>query len=448
MASAVNGHEAASEEPAPAGQTPVQQNTAADAGARVASADEIYGKLFPFAPSETQEAPAEEAQAETAAGPPGPRMLTVGSLTLRPSLHLSYVRGDTTLESARPVRADYVQIQPGLDLETSFGEGRLAVAYEPSIRRLSSYDLLEEPTHRLLGRIELPLGPRFDLDVVDTFTSGVLETEQVDPGHEYFFGLSRFTQNTAAVNASLAVAARLSIEARGGWSAVRFDDPVGFFPYDSRSAFLGLRFDLNPKLKATLGYAYDRVPPPEGRPLVENTAHSVQSTLSGDITPLVSGQLTVGYRDQTSPRAPESGRHFRGLAAAGSLTRVLANASWITLSISRATPVSNFESNAFYVSTFADASLVLPLLFGLSLDSGIGHRWNTYRTDALELGVPRDDTILVWRAGLRRSFGAAASIAIGYRRDRRSSNLDRFDSTMDGLILQLDFNGFRGEGSR
>ena len=377
---------------------------------------------------------------ESRAGPPGPRTLILGFLTLRPSLRTSYVRGQTTFESPRPVNAGYFEVDPNLHLETTFGEGRLMLGYEPGIRAFSSYDLLEETTHRLSARLDLPVGTRFKLAATDDFVNGVLEAEEVDPGSEYFFGLSRFRRNTAGVSTSVEVAPRLGIEVGGTLNAVRFDRPVGFFPYDSRSAFLGLWFELTQTLKAAVDYAYDRVPPPAERPVVEATAHSVRVRLSGDITPLLTGQLSLGYRSQTSPQAPESGRRFRGLVASGSVSKALGETSWLTLAVSRATPVSNFESNAFYISTHVGASLVVPLPLALSLDSGVDHRWNDYRTDASELGVPRRDRILGWRAGLRRSLKGMTGVAVSYRRERRHSNLDRFDNTTDGLMVQLDIN--------
>ena len=250
------------------------------------------------------------------------------------------------------------------------------------------------------------------------------------------------------MSASFEVAPRLTIEAGGAFIAVRFDQPGGFFPYDSRSAFLGLGFELAPKLKTTLDFVYDRVPPPDGRSVAESTAHSVQVGLSGEITPFLDGHLTLGYRDQNSPRAPASGRRFRGPTASGSLTRAFGATSSLTLTVSRATPVSNFENNAYYVSSYVDATLLVSLPLALSLESGAAHRWNDYRTDALELGRPRNDRVFGWRVGLRRAFGPGTSFAIGYRRDRRRSNLDPFDSDTNGLVLQLDVNVFGTGGYR
>jgi len=425
---------------------PDHATTASDEETPGASSADLYRKLFPFAPPEPSEVTAVEGA--TGAGPPEPRTLTLGFLTLRPALRLSYVTGETTLESAQPVKASYFQIQPSLDLTTSFWEGRLGFGYEPYIRGFSSYDILEQTTHRAAARLDLPVGTRFRFKATDAFTSGVLETQEVDPGYEYFFGLSRFRRNTLAVSGSFEVAPRLTIEAGGAFNAVRFDRPGAFFPYDSRSAFLGVGFELAPRLKTSLDYVYDRVPPPDGRPVAESTAHSVQVALSGEITPFLDGHLTLGYRDQTSPRAPESGRRFRGPTTSGSLTRAFGAASSLTLAVSRATPVSNFENNAFYVSTHVDATLLLTLPLALSLESGVGHRWNGYRTDAFELGRPRNDKVLGWRVGLRRAFGPGTSFAIGYRRDRRRSNLDPFDSDTNSLVLQLDLNVFGTAGYR
>jgi hypothetical protein len=424
---------------------PDQATTGSDAEASSASPEQLYRKLFPFAPTEPQEATAVEG--ETRAGPPEPRTLTLGFLTLRPALRMSYVRGETTLESAQPVKASYFQIQPSLNVTTTLWEGRLGFGYEPYIRGFSSYDLLEQTTHRAAAWLDLPVGTRFRLKATDAFTSGVLETQEVDPGYEYFFGLRRFRRNTLGANTSFEVAPRLTIEAGGAFNAVRFDQPGGFFPYDSRSAFLGVGFELAPRLKTSLDYVYDRVPPPDARPVAESTAHTVQIAVSGDITPFLAGQLTLGYRDQTNPRAPESGRRFRGPTTSGSLTRAFGPSS-LTLAVSRATPVSNFENNAFYVSTNLDASLILALPLALSLESGLGHRWNDYRTDAFELGRPRNDKVLGWRVGLRRAFGPGTSVAIGYRRDRRRSNLDPFDSETNSLVLQLDLNLFATTGYR
>jgi hypothetical protein len=374
--------------------------------------------------------------------------MTLGFLTLHPALRTSYIRGDTTLGSPQPVTTGYAQIEPRLDVETTFGDSHLTLGYAPAFRAFSAYDLINQPTHNLTGVLDFFAGSRLRVKASDSFVSGVVETQAVDPGREYFFDLSRFRQNTVAVNGSVEVASRISVEVGGSLNSVRFDQPGGFFSYDSRAAMAGLGFELTPTLKATLGYAYDRVPPPVERPVAEATAHSVEAILSGEVTPLINGQLMIGYRDQTSPRAPESGRRYRGVVASGLMSRAFGERSWLLISVSRATPVSNFEDNAYYLSTAAGADVAVPLPFGLSLDAGVEHRWNDYRTSAVEIGAPRHYRILGLRAGLRRPLGSLSTLSVYYRRDRRRSNLDEFQSTANGLIVQFDLNSASGTARR
>jgi hypothetical protein len=56
--------------------------------------------------------------------------------------------------------------------------------------------------------------------------------------------------------------------------------------------------------------------------------------------------------------------------------------------------------------------------------------------------VPREDRILAWYVGLRRAVYRRLYLSGTYRREERTSNLDRFDTTADGFILQLEWDIF------
>ena len=79
----------------------------------------------------------------------------------------------------------------------------------------------------------------------------------------------------------------------------------------------------------------------------------------------------------------------------GSLTRG-AGPRFVQISVllNRSTPVSNFESNAFYVNTSIQGALSAALPWELSLEGGVGHVWNDYETPSLELGRAARDRIL------------------------------------------------------
>jgi hypothetical protein len=226
---------------------------------------------------------------------------------------------------------------------------------------------------------------------------------------------------------------------------VRFREASSFFDYDTRLVSAGLGFELTPNLKAIGSYVYDTVPRPEERPEAEATAHSARLSLSGDILPLLTGELAVGYRSQTSPNAGAGGTHYSGLTMSGVLTRQFGRDSSASLYLSRSTPVSAFEENGFYVATALQGSVQVPLPLELQLRAGAGYQWSDYRTVAAEIGEPRADRILGWFVSLRRPLRRQLSASAMYRQEDRRSNLDRFDTNADGFVLQLEWDIF---GSR
>jgi hypothetical protein len=420
----------------------------AAARTEASSPEDLYKQLFPETPPPPTAASAEEALTPTEVAHQG-RTLQLGFLTFRPSLRLAYVNANVNVTNEPGTAHDkYFQIQPGIGAAATLWDGRFRAEYEPTFRGFGSYDVTQSTTHRLGARVDLPVGERFRFRANDSFLAGTLEAQEVDPGGEFFFDLAPFHHNLLDANASYEVAPRWRIEGGGSSNLVRFSEPGGFYDYDQQSLHAGVGFDLTPRAQAGLRYVHERVPRPDGHVEAESSADTVEATASGDVTAHMTGQLTVGYRSQDNPLAGEGGQHFSGPVFLGSLTRAFGRGAAFTLGGSRGNPLSAFESNGFYVSTEVSGALVVPLPLSLSVDGGIGYRWNDYRVDSLQLGVPREDRIFGWRVALRRSLGPGGSVGVGYQRQRRKSNLEQFDNTTDGLLFQLEFNVFSAAGFR
>jgi hypothetical protein len=405
-----------------------------------ASVDELYGRLFPEgAPQTTAETvvvPAVEPLGEQAGVPFGP-------FRVRAGLDAHFVDADTFVESsAAPVRDQYLEVAPRLLAEAPVRDGRLNVEYYPTLRAFATYAEVNSSSHRVGVGIDLPVGPSVQLHAKDTFVSGVLDTREVDPGGEYFFDLARFNRNVVDGGASIGVGPRLSVELAGTLNRVRFQDPSSFFDYDTRSLSAGLGYELTPNLKAIGSFLYDQVPTPPDRPEAEARAHSGQFMLTGTILPLVSGSVSFGYRDQTSPNGGPGGRSYRGFVMSGSVSRQLGPESTVTLFLNRSTPVSAFQDNAFYVTTGLQGAARLPLPAALQLQAGLGYQWNDYRVVAESIGEPRADRIFALYVGLRRPIHRQLFVAANYRREQRRSNLDEFDTNTDGFFLQLEWDIF------
>jgi hypothetical protein len=411
-----------------------------------AAVEELFPKLFPGSAGEAGEH-TEERPAGSGAETRG--ALSWGPLTLRPGIILSYVDADIAgLTGPTPVRDRYLQIQPSLAGEIPLFDGKAQASYEPRLRAFSSYPEVGTTTHLANASLELPVGTSLTLRASEHFAHGVLETTEVDPGREYFFALGRFTHWSTELGARWELGGRLGLDLGAGWNQVSFDTTSSFFPYSNYTLGAGLAYEMTPSLRAVLGYTYDRVPRPDQRPLAESTAHSVGLSLKGEITPLVTGQIEVAYRDQTSPLAAAGGQSFRGLTTGVSLKKEFRPDTWLDLFVNRATDVSAFEQNAFYVATAVQAGVTVPAPLSCSFRGGAGYQWNTYQTVASEIGVPRGDTIFAWTVGLGRPLGSRAFLRGDYRWERRHSNLQEFNITTHSLIVQLGIGLFGAPVSR
>jgi hypothetical protein len=354
-----------------------------------------------------------------------------------------YVDADTFVESsAVPTEDRYLEVQPRVAAVAPVGAGRFTLDYAPVLRAFATYDDVNSSSHELAAGLELPVGARTTLRLRDRFRAGVLDTRVVDPGGEYFFGLGRFRRNDLDGGASVLVGPRLSLELAGALGTVRFQEPSSFFDYDTRLASAGLGFELSPTLKAIASYVYDTVPRPDERPEAESRAHSAQLSVSGEILPLLTGDVVVGYRSQESPNAGPGGTRYSGFTMSAALARELGREASLGLYASRTTPVSAFEENAFYVSTAVQGTLQLPLPARFQLRGGVGYQWNDYRVVASELGRPREDEILGWYVGLRRPIARSLFLSGAYRSEDRRSNIDEFDTDADGFYLQLEWDIF------
>ena len=341
-----------------------------------------------------------------------------------------------------PTKASYLAVQPRVEAVAPVGEGRFTLDYAPVFRAFAAYDQVNSSSQALAAGLDLPVGGRVSLNVRDRFQAGVLDTRVVDPGGEYFFGLGHFRRNDVNAGASIAVGPRLSVELAGALGAVRFQEPANFFPYDTRSASAGLGFELTPNLKAVASYVYDAVPRPDERPEAELTANSARLSLSGEILPLLTGELSVGYRSQDSPNAGPGGTSYSGFVMSAALTRQLGRESSLGIYASRTTPVSAYEENGFYVSNSVQGTLQVPLPAQFRLQGGVGYQWNDYRTVAIEIGSPREDRILGWYVGLRRPVRQNLFLSGAYRSEDRRSNVDTFDTNADGFYFQLEWDIF------
>jgi Putative beta-barrel porin 2 len=404
---------------------------------------DLYAKILPPPmppPAGEGSAPAEgtgEADARPADG------LRLGFIRLRPFVVVSYVDADSTfLDTPQPVRDRYFQIEPhlgfGLGAQLPLpGQGRLVFTYEPRFRAGTSFEQLRRPTHLATLSVDLPLGPAVSLRAGHHYAHGLLETSEVDPGREYFFRLAPFTRHETTAGLDLNAGGLIGLQLSGRRDSVRIADEAGFFDHRTDTLAASLNYQLGTASHAYVRYQFDRVPPPAERPLAESRASSVFVGLRGEVLPLVTGEVSAGFRSLSAPQAGQGGRRYRGTVGAASLKKEFSPTSTITAVLRRETYPSAFEENAFYVSTLAGLETSFGLPLSLVGRAGLGWQRNAYRVRASGLDEPRRDDLFSWSVGAGRSLTRWAFLRSDYRYDRRRSNLDLFQT--HGHVFLVEF---------
>jgi hypothetical protein len=406
---------------------------------------DLYQRLFPTAGSGTG-APGEDEEGFDRGPGEG---LVLGPVTLRPYVSATYINADVlAFENPVPVQDRYVQLAPGVTASMPLFGGTLAAEYEPRLRFFSSIPQVGETSHFVGVRLEMPVGSRAFVRLGQRFTTAVLETTVVDPGREYFYNLAQYDFWATTLAGRVDLGARLSAEAEAGWQWARFAEkqPGGFFDYDNRAIRLGLGYDVGSDLRATVSYAFQRIPPSPDRAVVETSAHGLVASLSGSLAPLTSASLTAGLRRQTNPLATGESASFTGVTLGGTIRRELGHSSSIELAFTRAVDPSSYDTNAYYVNNSVVASLSVPAPLEIQGRASVGYLRNRYPNDAPELTEPRQDDIFAWTLGAGRQLGWRAWLRADYRRERRTSNVPGLDVTTDGFVVQLGW-GLFGPGS-
>jgi hypothetical protein len=253
------GEEASLDKVGPAPAPPPLENT--DVTSLVSP--EIYRGLFP--PSLGQD---DDQQGPAPTSDVAREGLQLGPVHLRPTILTSYIQGDyTLLDTPTPVTDRYLQIEPRVAADVPLFGGELVADYAVRFRFFSDFEEINTTSHLLNAALDVPLGSRARVRLSDHFSTGTLESTEVDPGQEYFFDLSRFKRNDVELGARVEMGARIFLDGVVSHNDVHFDDPQGFFPYSADTARVGAGMTFDGNLRAAVNYTYDRIPPPDTRTL-------------------------------------------------------------------------------------------------------------------------------------------------------------------------------------
>ncbi len=392
---------------------------------------------------------------------------------VRPWISVSHVDGKTTAVQDNTVTGDkYWVIQPNLGLGFSprFGgprAGQWSINYTPRFRRQLNLGLPHLAAHFFDIGLDQPVAAFGSLYGNYHFSTGVLETEEIDPGREYGIGqnrvvdtsLEQFRRDTFAVGFRFDFLADTKLDVNVGKTKVRYGNedeapvsgPRAFFDYNTQSLNASLRRDLGESRQLSLVFQIHDTPAQPERAQIEGRGYTYAASVDGEIAALTTGRILFGYRTQKSPNAGEGGQDYQGIAFGAQLVRELPGDTALGVDVNRQLYLSAYENNGFYVADTLRGDFNTRLPLALFLRASAGLQSNNYKTSpqvSETTGdlVLRQDRITYWTLGVTRSITEWAFLRFDYISERRDSNLNRFDINSRALTFQLGL-GFFGKSS-
>lgn len=389
--------------------------------------------------------------------------IVLGRALLRPTLEIG-LEGDSnflTLAETRGARNGIFAISPGLDLEMPVLRSGFRLTYAPVIRLLNIAGLpRSNVSHQANLDIVTKPAPALDLSFRVHAARAVFDTLEFDPGREVFFSAKPFWRMDAALSVSYLLSPRSTLTTLIGVNTVQFrgrpETTDLFFDHTTTRASLryirrlsrrhigelGMEVATNGSLRAA--NALD--PRLNNYRLAQPTV-----TILSQLTPTLTGQMSLAWRHQ---RFPHAVRSFSGAQISFSLEKRVGPATSIGLSGLRTSVLSAFnpeEGNSFAVSSGVEVRWAQRLGPRLSWGAGADFQRLSFPVPLSEqssfggsslarfAGVRRSDSIVGGRIEGRLQLIDLTAIQLGYVFHRRGSSVSPFSFERSRFIIGFSF---------
>lgn len=412
------------------GEEPLPLPTPGESADMQALMAELWpGRVLPETPDLDSAAVEEEEQL----------VLRLGPLELRPLLSLMVGASTGTLEDVpSPDRYGTLILEPGLRATTHLLDGRLQFQYVPTFRRFRNTTFENGVSHHADGRLGLELLPLVKLEAYGNYAYGELETREVDPGYEYFFGLRPFERLGAGALLGYDRGGMADVDLSLDWARTDLNAGSQYFDNDQWWARAAVRRDLGGDRTLAAFYRLGWTNKAPDRLVAVNDVRELGLEWTGELRPEWPLTLTVARQTRFHEYAPGESENFSGVVAQGTISHPF---SWLTVALQgqRSTYLSAFEDNGYYVSQGGrlEFSGGLPLRLRFVLAGGLQR--NDYPLEAAAIGVPRRDDVRSFAVGLSRNVGDSLFIRLDYQIEQRISNIPGYSNRTGGFMFGVGF---------
>lgn len=368
--------------------------------------------------------------------------IMVGPFLFSPTIQLSWQHRDNIFFTPDNEVADQVyQAGATLLFEVPINESFIHFSYSPIYTDYRNYDLEDKWSHFFDIGGTFVFSNGLVLDATYNYIIGNLQTRQVDPGGELYYGDPHFKKQFAAVSAQYWFTHRDGVFVEAGWTDLDNSDPDLFYDYTRVSAGLGWIHQLGPNTSMDVRYvrsdfdAQDTVFTSNG--FRDSVSDEVTVGLQGRLSPVVGTGIRLGYLGihyDLQPGDPEIS-DFSGFIVNGFFDWSLGHGSVVRLELLRSPYPSNYADNANYLATGGALQYNIDRGSVYGSASG-GFQNNDYEVPDPQTGQHRSDDILTLGLGMGYRFTHYFSLWGSYVYEDRDS-LYQYSYTTNIFTLGL-----------
>ena len=368
--------------------------------------------------------------------------IPIGPFIFSPALQLAWQDRDNIFFTPDNEIADQLILAKAqLLFEVPIYESYLRFSYTPQYRDYKTYELEDKWQHFFDAAAAFEFSSGLTLNLAYSYIIGNLETREVDPGGEVFFGDRPFNKQWARIGGDYWITGRDGLVFDASWEDLEYDDPELFYDYTRLTGGIGWLHQISPILVMDVKYgimdfdAHDTEF--ENNDFRDSVSHSLTLGFRGQLSPVVATELRVGYGVmQYNPKPDEPQvEDFEGAIVNGFISWDMAHGSALRLDLLRMPYPSAYGDNANYLAS--GASLMYSLDRG-SLFGQLRGRYqnNDYSRPDRITGQDRSDDIYTFGVGLGYRFTYYLSLWGTYLYEDRQS-LYRYSYTINTFTLGL-----------
>jgi len=368
--------------------------------------------------------------------------IPVGPFIFSPSLQLSWQDRDNIFFTPDDEVADQLILaRAQLLFEVPVYTSYIQFSYSPQYRDYKNYELEDKWQHFFDAAAAFEFSSGFNLNLGYSYIIGNLETREVDPGGEVFWGDRPYRKQSARVGGDYWITGRDGVVFNVAWDDLDYDDPELFYDYTRLTAGVGWIHQLSPVLVMDVKYGINFFDAKdtlfENNDFRDSVSHALTAGFRGQINPVIATEFRVGYGVVSYDPRPDEPQveDFKGAVLNGFISWEMAHGSSLRLDLLRRPYPSNFGDNANYLAS--GASLMYALNRGNVFGQVRGRfQNNDYTRPDRITGEDRSDDIYTFGIGLGYRFTYYLSLWGTYLYEDRES-LYRYSYTINTFSLGL-----------